>query len=95
MKDFNKFIEEAASKRCPLGQYYCYTDKKCKQIPKGYKMVGPAGYLRKENGHSVDDNSDSEMAMAMVTAMVEMVMVEATVAEMVAVVMEDNNGNSI
>jgi len=60
MKDFNKFIEEAASKRCPLGQYYCYTDKKCKQIPKGYKMVGPAGYLRKENGHSVDDNSDSE-----------------------------------
>ena len=60
MKDFNKFIEEAASKRCPLGQYYCYTDKKCKQIPKGYKMVGPAGYLRKENGHSVDDSSDSE-----------------------------------
>jgi len=42
-------------KKCPDGKYYCYTDKKCKPIPKGFKMVGPAGYLRKENGHSVDD----------------------------------------
>ena len=41
--------------RCPEGQYYCYTDEKCKPIPKGYKMVGRAGYLRKENGHSIDD----------------------------------------
>ena len=43
--------------RCPAGQYYCYTDKKCKPIPKGFKVVGRAGYLRKENGHSVDDDS--------------------------------------
>jgi hypothetical protein len=42
--------------RCPAGQYYCYTDKKCKPIPKGFKTVGPAGMLRKENGHTVDDN---------------------------------------
>jgi uncharacterized membrane protein (UPF0127 family) len=41
--------------KCPEGQYYCYTDKVCKPIPKGFKMVGRAGYLRKENGHSVDD----------------------------------------
>ena len=41
--------------RCPEGQYYCYTDEKCKPIPKGFKMVGRSGYLRKENGHSVDD----------------------------------------
>ena len=41
--------------RCPEGQYYCYTDKECKPIPKGFKMVGRSGYLRKENGHSVDD----------------------------------------
>ena len=46
--------------RCPSGQYYCYTDKKCKPIPKGFKVVGPAGMLRKENGHSVDDNTDTE-----------------------------------
>jgi uncharacterized membrane protein (UPF0127 family) len=42
--------------RCPEGQYYCYTDEKCKPIPKGFKMVGRSGYLRKENGHSVDDD---------------------------------------
>ena len=37
---------------------YCYTDEKCKPIPKGFKMVGRAGYLRKENGHSVDDDEN-------------------------------------
>jgi len=42
--------------RCPAGQYYCYTDKKCKSIPKGF-MVDRAGMLRKENGHSVDDEN--------------------------------------
>ena len=54
MKDFNKFIEEAAAKRCPEGQYYCFTDKKCKKIPGGYR-VGYGGYLRKEN-----DSDDSK-----------------------------------
>ena len=34
-KDFEQFIEEAAAKRCPSGEYYCYTDEKCKPIPKG------------------------------------------------------------
>ncbi len=43
--------------KCPSGQYYCYTDKKCKPIPQGFKAVGRAGYLRKENGHSVDDEN--------------------------------------
>ena len=46
--------------RCPAGQYYCYTDKKCKPIPKGFKVVGRAGMLRKENGHSVDDNTETK-----------------------------------
>lgn len=44
--------------KCPAGQYYCYTDKKCKAIPKGFKAVGRAGYLRKENGHSIDDDEN-------------------------------------
>ena len=43
MKDFDNFIEEAATKRCPQGQYYCHTDKKCKKIPRGYN-VGRGGY---------------------------------------------------
>ena len=46
-------------KKCPDGKYYCYTDKVCKDIPKGFKVVGPAGMLRKENGHSVDDDSET------------------------------------
>ena len=47
-------------KKCPDGKYYCYTDKVCKDIPKGFKVVGPAGMLRKENGHSVDDDSETK-----------------------------------
>ena len=43
--------------KCKAGYYYCYTDEKCKPIPKGFKVVGRAGYLRKENGHSVDDEN--------------------------------------
>ena len=50
----------AKNRRCPAGQYYCYTDKKCKPIPKGFKVVGPAGMLRKENGHSVDDDTETK-----------------------------------
>ena len=55
MKDFNKFIEEAASKRCPAGQYYCHTDQKCKPIPKGYR-IGYGGYLRNEK----DDDTNGK-----------------------------------
>ena len=54
MKEFDKFIEEAAAKRCPTGQYWCYTDKKCKKIPLGYH-VGRKGYLEQdedENGQN-------------------------------------------
>ena len=54
MKDFDRFIEEAAEKRCPSGQYWCNTDKKCKKIPLGYH-VGRKGYLEQdedENGQN-------------------------------------------
>ena len=42
-------------KKCKSGYYYCNTDKKCKPIPRGYR-VGYGGYLRKEN----DDDSKSK-----------------------------------
>ena len=51
MKSFQNFINEG--KKCPDGEYYCNTDKKCKPIPRGYR-IGYGGYLRKEN-----DNDDS------------------------------------
>jgi len=42
--------------RCPKGQYYCYTDKKCKPIPSGF-MIDPVGMLVKENGASIDEGA--------------------------------------
>ena len=56
----NKVEVKEESKKCKAGSYYCYTDKKCKPIPKGFKVVGPAGMLRKENGHTVDDDSETK-----------------------------------
>ena len=38
-KEFERFIEEAATKRCPKDEYYCNTDKCCKPIPKGWHVV--------------------------------------------------------
>ena len=43
-------------KKCKSGYYYCNTDKKCKPIPRGYR-VGYGGYLRKEND---DDDSKNK-----------------------------------
>ena len=51
MKTFGKFLEEAAeAKKCPAGKYWCFTDKKCKKIPRGYH-IGHRGYLE----HDQDD----------------------------------------
>ena len=46
MKTFKNFIVEA--KKCPKGQYYCFTDKKCKKIPTGY-WVWYGGRLAPDN----------------------------------------------
>ena len=46
-------------KKCKQGYYYCYTDKKCKRIPTGYR-VGLGGYLRKENGEDQQDSDNNK-----------------------------------
>ena len=43
-------------KKCKSGYYYCQTDKKCKPIPKGYR-IGYGGYLRNEKD---DDDSNGK-----------------------------------
>ncbi len=48
MKNFDKFIEEAATKRCPSGEYYCNTHKECRPIPKG-SHVDRGGILVKDD----------------------------------------------
>ena len=57
MKSFDRFIEEAATKRCPVGSYYCFTDKKCKKMPRGYH-VGRGGYLEKDNDSDSEDSKN-------------------------------------
>ena len=57
MKKFNKFIEEAAAKRCPPGQYYCFDEKKCKKIPNGYR-IGRGGYLARGDNRSDSGNGN-------------------------------------
>ena len=43
-------------KKCKSGYYYCNTDKKCKPIPKGYR-IGYGGYLRQEKD---DDDTNGK-----------------------------------
>ena len=51
-KEHNKYVNflpmDEEKKKCGEGEYYCNDDKKCKPIPKGYK-VGYGGYLKPEN----------------------------------------------
>jgi len=46
MKDFDRFIEEAAAKRCPPGKYY--DGKKCSIPPRGFH-VGRGGYIEPDD----------------------------------------------
>ena len=55
-KNLARFMGEATeAKKCPDGKYWCYTDKKCKPMPRGYHL-GYRGYLepdddkKKKNG---------------------------------------------
>ena len=59
MKGFDKFIEEAAAKRCPSGKYWCFTDKKCKKIPVGYH-IGRGGYLAQDNDNTESDDGNGK-----------------------------------
>lgn len=50
------------TQKCPEGKYYCHTMKKCKSIPRGYR-VGRGGYLvqdeDKKNGKSKSNGNGS------------------------------------
>jgi len=63
-KNLARFMGEAKeSKKCPDGKYWCYTDKKCKSIPRGYHL-GYRGYLepdpeKKKNGKKNGQNGNN------------------------------------
>ena len=43
------------AKKCPPGKYYCFDDKKCKKIPRGYH-IGARGYLARGDNRSDSGN---------------------------------------
>ena len=45
------------AKKCPPGKYYCFDDKKCKKIPRGYH-IGARGYLARDNRTDADDGGE-------------------------------------
>ena len=44
------------AKKCPPGKYYCFDDKKCKKIPRGYH-IGARGYLARD---TKDDDNETK-----------------------------------
>ena len=40
------------AKKCPPGKYYCFDDKKCKKIPRGYH-IGARGYLARDTKKTI------------------------------------------
>ena len=58
MKNFSQFIGEAQeAKKCPDGKYWCFQDKKCKKIPRGYH-IGRSGYLAHDHDDSKNGNGN-------------------------------------
>jgi uncharacterized membrane protein YgcG len=59
-KQHNKYVNfldiDEEKKKCGEGEYYCNDDKKCKSIPKGYR-VGHGGYLKPDNS---DDDTNGK-----------------------------------
>ena len=45
------------AKSCKKGYYYCFTDKKCKRIPKGWHVMPSTGRLMRDSEHK-DENQD-------------------------------------
>ena len=73
------------AKKCPPGKYYCFTDKKCKKIPRGY-YIGARGYLARGDNRSDSGNAlVTEVLTEMGTAGMALEMVTVVLVVMVVV----------
>ena len=94
MKNFTDFME--ASKTCPKGKYYCFTEKKCKPLPRGYR-IGYGGRLAPDNrsdsgnGKTLTDTLTGMGITGMVVEMVTVVMVAMVVATAVVEMVVNKN----
>ncbi len=69
------------AKKCPPGKYYCFDDKKCKKIPRGYH-IGARGQ-RKMVTEVLTEMGTAGMALEMVTVVLVVMVVVMAVAEWV------------
>ena len=84
LKDEYTPVIEEGKKKCGEGEYYCNDMKKCRPIPKGYR-VGYGGMLRPENKEDDSNGKKGRFVMVMGTVMVAMgmAMVVTATVEMV------------
>jgi len=48
------------AKSCKKGYYYCFTDKKCKRIPKGWHVMPSTGRLMRDSEHNDESKDETE-----------------------------------
>ena len=48
------------AKSCKKGYYYCFTDKKCKRIPKGWHVMPSTGRLMRDSEHKDESKDETE-----------------------------------
>ena len=49
-----------AKKSCKKGYYYCFTDKKCKRIPKGWHVMSSTGRLMRDSEHQDENENEGK-----------------------------------
>ena len=49
-----------AKKSCKKGYYYCFTDKKCKRIPKGWHVMSTTGRLMRDSEHQDENEKEGK-----------------------------------
>ena len=47
-------------KSCKKGYYYCFTDKKCKRIPKGWHVMSSTGRLMRDSEHQDENEKEGK-----------------------------------
>ena len=47
-------------KSCKKGYYYCFTDKKCKRIPKGWHVMSSTGRLMRDSEHQDENENEGK-----------------------------------
>ena len=49
-----------SKKSCKKGYYYCFTDKKCKRIPKGWHVMSSTGRLMRDSEHQDENENEGK-----------------------------------